>query len=184
MSNTPSRSPIMQRLQVLLSGGGYNFYDKANLARADDLLVRQQASGSLTEAGRALRSLESDYRRRFIPPGTREQPYPPPEAMDKLRGIARLRERIGSLESDIRGMAAPAQDKFWWRLRQEESLLNRLIVFDDALVQQASEIERVTREWTADSWHAEDLGEALSPLLRDLERLMRDRQQILIKPWG
>lgn len=29
MSDTPSRNVLVQRLQVLLSGGGYNFYDRA-----------------------------------------------------------------------------------------------------------------------------------------------------------
>ena len=182
MSDTPSQNPVVQRLQVLLSGGGYNFYDKANIARADDLLVRQRACHSLSEAGQALRALEGEYRRVFVPPSSREQPYPPAAVMEKLRGVTRLSERLRGLEGDIRGMTAPAQDKFWWRLRQEVSLLNALIAFDDSLVQQTAEIGRVVADWTADQWQAEDLAGSLMPLIQHLAGLIRDRQMLLLQP--
>ncbi len=182
MSDHPSQNPLVQRLQVLLSGGGYNFYDKANLARADDLLVRQRAGSSLLEAAQHLRTLETEYRQAFLPPSTREQPFPPAEMMEKLRGLTRLAERLRGLESDIRGMAAPAQDKFWWRLRQEVSLLNALIAFDDALVQQSVEIERVVSAWTVEEWQAEPLPSAVAPSLQALDTLIRDRQRLLLQP--
>ena len=184
MSDAPSRNPVVQRLQVLLSGGGYNFYDKANLARADDLMVRQRASDGLTQAAQTLRLLETEYRRRFLPPSTREQPYPPPEVMEKLRRLAQLRERLGGLEGDIRGMAAPAQDKFWWRLRQETSLLNALIASDDQLVQGTADIARVVGAWTADQWQTEDLPSLLATPLQSLAGLIRDRQKFLLQPWA
>jgi DNA-binding transcriptional MerR regulator len=182
MSDTPSQNPVTQRLQVLLSGGGYNFYDKANLARADDLLVRQRAGHSLSEAAARLRAMEAEYRQAFLPPVTRDQPMPPAGAMVKLRGLTRLAEQLRGLESDIRGMAAPAQDKFWWRLRSEVSLLNALIAFDDGLLQSSAQIERVVAGWTADRWHMEDLAAPLMPLVSQLAQLARDRQQLLLSP--
>jgi len=182
MSDNPSQNPIVQRLQVLLSGGGYNFYDKANLARADDLLVRQRAGSALSEAARHLGTLEAEYRHVFLSPVTREQPFPPAASMEKLRGLTRLAERLRGLESDIRGMAAPAQDKFWWRLRQEVSLLNALIAFDDGLVQQATDIERMVATWTVEEWQADDLAHTLAPRLQLLAVLIRDRQTLLIQP--
>lgn len=182
MSSNPSQNPVVQHLQVLLSGGGYNFYDKANLARADDLLVRQRAGSSLSEAARHLQVLEAEYRHVFLPPSTREQPFPPAASMEKLRGLSRLAERLRGLESDIRGMAAPAQDKLWWRLRQEVSLLNALLAFDDGLVQQSVDIERVAAAWTADDWQTEDLAHALAPQIQLLATLIRDRQALLMQP--
>ncbi len=182
MSNNPSQNPVVQRLQVLLSGGGYNFYDKANLARADDLLVRQRAGSALSEAARHLQTLEAEYRHAFLPPATRDQPFPPAEAMEKLRGLTRLAERLRGLESDIRGMAAPAQDKFWGRLRQEVSLLNALIAFDDGLVQQSADMERVVAAWAVEDWQANDLAHALTPRLQLLAALIRDRQTLLMQP--
>ena len=181
MSDTPSTNPVTQRLQVLLSGGGYNFYDKANLARADDLLVRQRAGSSLSEAARHLQALETEYRHLFLPPSTREQPFPPPALMEKLRGLTRLAERLRGLESDIRGMAAPASDKFWWRLRQEVSLLHALLAFDDGLVQQCVDIERVAAVWTVDDWQAGDLARTLAPQIDLLAALIRDRQTLLMQ---
>ncbi len=179
MSDTPSQNPIIQRLQVLLSGGGYNFYDKANLARADDLLVRQRAGHSLGEAAARLRTLETEYRDVYVPPVTRDHPMPSAETMAKLRGLPRLAEQLRGLESDIAGMAAPAQDKFWWRLRSEVSLLNALIAFDDGLLQSSAQIGRVVAGWTADHWHTEDLAAHLAP---QVSQLARDRQQLLLSP--
>ncbi len=182
MSDTPSTNPVTQRLQVLLSGGGYNFYDKANLARADDLLVRQRAGHWLSQAAGRLRELETEYRQSYLPPVTRDQPMPPADAMAKVRGLTRLAEQLRGLESDIRGMAAPAQDKFWWRLRSELSLLNALIAFDDGLLQSAAQIDRMVAGWTTERWHSEDLAASLAPLVAQLAELTRDRQQLLLSP--
>lgn len=146
--------------------------------------MRQRALDALTQAAQGLRLLETEYRRRFLPPSTREQPYPPPGAMENLRRLSRLRERLGSLEGDIRGMAAPAGDKFWWRLRQETTLLHALITFDDGLVQQTADIAGLVATWTADGWHAEYLTPPLTTLIQSLASLIRDRQQLLLQPWA
>ncbi len=89
-------------------GRRYNFYDKASPARAGDLSVRQRASDALMQAAQTLRLLEADYRRRFLPPATRDQPYPSAEVMAKLRRLGQWQERLGGLESGIRGMGVPA----------------------------------------------------------------------------
>lgn len=182
MSDTPNQNPLVQRLQVLLSGGGYNFYDKANLARADDLLVRQRAGHSLSEAAARLRAMETEYRAVYVPPVTRDNPMPSADVMAKLRGLTRLAEQLRGLESDIRGMPAPAQDKFWWRLRSEVSLLNALIAFDDGLLQSSSQIGQMVAGWTASRWQTEDLAASLAPLVSQLAQLARDRQQLLLSP--
>ncbi len=36
MSSGPSNDPVVQQLQLLLTGYGYNFYNTTNQARADD----------------------------------------------------------------------------------------------------------------------------------------------------
>ena len=183
MSNTPSRDVIAQRLQVLLSGGGYNFYGRADTARADDLLVRGQASASLGQAGASLRAMEAEYARRFVPPSTRENPYPPGEVLEKLRAIGRLRERIGALETDIRGMAVPAQDKVWWRFRQEAALLQDLLAHDHGLLLHTDEVARLAQAVTADAWQGG--GAVDTPLiaaLQQLDAVVRDRHRLLSQP--
>lgn len=179
MSDHPSRNPVIQGLQVLITSPGYNFYSSANMMRADDLLVRSQASGALGEACTALKALESDYTHRFIPPSTRENPYPPAEAMEKRRGMVRLRERISGVEAGIRGMSVPTQDKIWWRFHQESQLLNDLLVFDHGLLLHTAEIARLAQGLTADAWQAGDASAPLLAALQQLEGLARDRQRLL-----
>ena len=48
------RNWLAQQLDLLLTGYGYNLYNDANRARADDLLVRQRAGGLLGEAANQL----------------------------------------------------------------------------------------------------------------------------------
>ncbi len=175
----PSDNPVVQQLHLLLVGYGYNFYDKRNMARADDLLVRQKACGALGSATQTLAALRSDYQRRYVPPSTRENPYPPAEAMARLRGIGALSDRVGRLEERIRGMPVPTQDRVWWRFREEAPLLKRLLEFDLALVQQTQELEQQVSGLTANRWDDEDIAGNLEPLLQHLERTIHERQQFL-----
>ena len=127
MSLEPSNDPIVQQLQLLLTGYGYNFYNQANQARADDLLVRERASYYLAQAVATLARLRGDYHTRFIPPLTRANPDPPQEAMAQIHEIEASQQALSQLESDIRGMSVPTQDRIWWRFRQEQPLLMQLL---------------------------------------------------------
>jgi hypothetical protein len=178
MPNTPSTNPLVQQIQILLSGGGYNFYDTENQARADDLLVRQQASDTLAQASTALQTLETACRQRFLPPATRDNSFPPPEVMESLRALGRLREQIRGLETAIRGMAVPTQDKIWWRFRQEPTLLHNLLTFDLSLLQRTADIAQQAHSLTPDAWHSGDTA-SLQATLPPLEALVRDRQKLL-----
>ncbi len=77
MSSTPSNNPLVQQLQLLFTGYGYNFYDKTNQARSDDQLVRERASNALSKSITLLTQLRTDYSLRFIPPLTSANPDPP-----------------------------------------------------------------------------------------------------------
>lgn len=175
----PTHNFIVQQLQLLMSGRGFNFYDNKNMARADDLLVRQRACGFLGDACQALTALEPEYRRRFVPSSTRENPYPSAEAMAKLKEIGLLRSRISDIETDIRGMSAPAQDKIWWRFRQERTLLEQLVSFDFQLVKTCSDIADRAIAASAADWNAGDVSSELAPHLKALRDAIRDRQQFL-----
>ena len=94
----PSNDPIIQQLQLLLTGYGYNFYSATNQARADDLLVRERASYFLAQAVDMLANLRGAYQRRFVPPLTRENPLPPAEALSPG-----TRNRAGSAGAFERG---------------------------------------------------------------------------------
>src|SRR5256884_8365534 len=140
MSLEPSNDPIVQQLQLLLTGYGYNFYNQANQARADDLLVRERASYYLAQAVATLARLRGDYHTRFIPPLTRANPDPPQEAMAQIREMEAVQQEISNVEGHIRGMSVPSQDRIWWRFRQEKTLLRQLLNFDLALVRSSEQL--------------------------------------------
>ena len=47
----------------------------------------------------SLAALEPDFRRRFVPPSTRDNPYPPADVMAKLKDISLL-ERVEFVMKD------------------------------------------------------------------------------------
>ena len=179
MPDRPSKNVIAQNLELLMSGRGFNFYDNKNQARADDLLVRQRASGFLTDASQALTDLEAAYRGQYIPASTREQPYPPAEAMAKLKGIGQLRSKVSDIETQIRGMSVPTQDKVWWRFRDEAVLLEQLVGFDYQLISQCRDIADQVRAVTADDWNAGTVTAGVNAKLTQLQTSIRERQQFL-----
>lgn len=181
MSSEPSNNALVQQLQLLLTGYGYNFYNKANQARADDLLVRERASYYLSSAISELAQLRNDYSTRFIPPLTRANPDPPAEAMAQLREIEARQQALSQVEAHIRGMSVPTQDKIWWRFRQEQALLMQLLEFDVRLVRSSEQLYQHVTQLTAENWNS-----AVSGLLRQttqqLEHLAREREQFLLIP--
>src|SRR5437879_11109668 len=97
MSSGPSDDPVVQQLQLLLTGYGYNFYSSVNQARADDLLVRERASYHLAQAVDMLATLRGEYQRRFIPPLTRANPDPPQEALAQVREIEAAQQALSNV---------------------------------------------------------------------------------------
>ncbi|MBV9257799.1 MAG: hypothetical protein JO215_07250 [Ktedonobacteraceae bacterium] len=179
MSSEPSNNPLVQQLQLLLTGYGYNFYNKANQARTDDMLVRERASYYLSQAMSLLAQLRSDYSTRFIPPLTRANPDPPAEAMAQVREIEAVQQAISRVEAHIRGMSVPTQDKIWWRFRQEQALLERLLSFDLSLVRDSEQIYQYVSQLTPESWNAG--GSApLQQMTQQLGKLAQERERFLL----
>src|SRR5437879_6459608 len=175
MSSGPSNDPVVQQLQLLLTGYGYNFYNTTNQARADDLLVRERASYFLSQAVSMLAQLRSDYSMRFIPPLTRANPDPPQEAMAQIREIEAAQQALSSLESHIRGMSVPTQDRIWWRFRQEQALLAQLLSFDLRLVRGSEQLHQFTTQLTPDGWNVYSAG-TLRAQLQQLTQVVNERE--------
>ena len=171
--------PILRQLDLLLTGYGFNYYNDKNKMRSDDLLVRQKAAALLGDAASALTAMEAEFQRRYVPPSTREQPFPPREVLDSLRDLENLRAKVQDLAAAIRSMPVPAQDKVWWRLRSERALLDRLLQYDLALVGQAQQAAQRISGLTADTWqHEHPYGQCMAEL-RPLEDAIRDRKALL-----
>jgi hypothetical protein len=107
--STAEEDVVAQQLHLLLTAYGDNPYNSVNRARADDLLVRQRASGALGGAATHLGRLATEHTDRRIPPPTREQPFPPAEAMARLRQLESLRDQASALGAKIRVLVRPAR---------------------------------------------------------------------------
>lgn len=181
MSSGPSNNPIVQQLQLMLTGYGYNFYNKTNQARADDMLVRERASYNLSQAVALLVQLRSDYYTRFIPPLTRANPDPPQEAMAQLREIESVQQTLANVETRIRGMSVPTQDRIWERFRQEQALLMQLLQFDLNLVRSSEQIYYVVAQLTPEVWSSQG-SSGLRYMIQQLTHLTQERERFLLLP--
>lgn len=181
MGSKPSNDPVIQQLQLLLTGYGYNFYSATNQARADDQLVRERASYHLAQASDMLARLRANYHNRFIPPLTRANPDPPQEAMAQIREMESVQQTLSGIESSIRGMSVPTQDRTWWRFRQEQPLLAQLLRFDLALVQASEQVYYYVSHLTPDAWNSQGSAE-LRRQLQHVEQIARDRERFLLLP--
>lgn len=179
MSSGPSNDPVIQQLQLLLTGYGYNFYSTVNQARADDQLVRERASYHISEAANMLANLQGEYQRRFIPPLTRANPDPPQEVLAQAREIEAVRQALSNLSSQIRGMAVPGQDRIWWRFRQEQPLLMQLLQFDLSLVRNSEQIYQYVSQLNTDNWNTYG-SISLHQMLQQLTQLARERERFLL----
>lgn len=177
-----TNNPIFQQLQLLMTGYGYNFYGKREMARADDLLVRERASETLAEAVAAITGQEEEFVRRFIPPASRENPYPPPETMIQLKDIGRHKEKVKDLSVRIRSMSVPTQDKTWLRFRDEVPLLQQLLQFDYNLIAGTAAMRDIVAGLTADGWKDGSAASQIAPGLADLDKAIKARQAFLQIP--
>ena len=181
LNSGPSQDPLVQQLQLLLTGYGYNFYNTTNQARSDDQLVRERASYFLGQAITLLSSLRGEYQRRFVPPLTRENPFPPQEALAQLREMEEIQQAISALEAHIRGMAVPTQDRTWWRFRQEQPLLAQLLSFDLRLVRGGEQLQQFMAQLTPDGWNVYSAG-TLRAQLQQLTQVANERERFLLIP--
>jgi len=173
-------SPLWETWQMLLNGYGYNWYRADNQARADDLLVRQKAGYFLGLAATSLLAAETGYQRKYLPPGTREQPFPPADKAAAHRRLREVRQGILSLESVIRSLPTPPTDKIWQRHRQEVPTLKRLTVADVRLVGAAKLLADECETMTLDQWNAPETTERLQGILGEFKHLIDERRRLLL----
>jgi hypothetical protein len=169
---------VKQQLQLLLSAYGYNLYNSVNRARADDLLVRERAGEWLSQAVDLLTRLGTDYHARFVPPSTREQPFPPADKLAALKEIQALRDDISRLGSRIRGMSVPTADQTWAKYRDEHEMLSKLLLDDYHLIAQAESVWQSVQALTAEEWGGAH-GAEIRIRLQDVEQTARDRARLL-----
>jgi uncharacterized protein YjiS (DUF1127 family) len=173
-------SPLWETWQMLLNGYGYNWYRTDNQARADDLLVRQKAGYFLNLAASKLLEAETAYQRKYLPPGTREQPFPPPDKVAAHRRLRELRQAILSTEGAVRSLPVPPTDKIWQRHRQEVATLKRLTNADVGLVGASKQLADECEKITVDQWNQSETADKLQGLLDQFKSLIEQRRELLL----
>jgi hypothetical protein len=145
MSGFYDVGPIRKVAINLFYGWGYNFYRKENQLRADDQLVRAKACGLLNQARAAVEAAELEFRRVRIPPPSRANPTPDPEAVAGAQTLERLSRDIGAVEAQIRSQPVPENDRMTQRYRQEAPTLEALAECDQDLVGQADLLRQLVQ---------------------------------------
>lgn len=142
--------PVYQTWVMLLNGWGYNWYRIDNQLRADDLLVRSRASEHLAAAAAQLRDIEMRYRRKYLPPPSREHPFADPDHLAEARRMRAISDRIAETDTRIRGAAVPSNDQIWTRHRNEVDTLLQLGHCDVVLVGVANDLLALVTGLTPD----------------------------------
>lgn len=126
--------PIRKVATNLFYGWGYNFYRLENQLRADDQLIRSKAAWLLGLARSYVEKAESDYRREFLPPPSRQHPFPDAAAVASAQKLERLAQSISALELNLHQQPVPENDRMTQRFRKEAPTLQELIAQDELLV--------------------------------------------------
>jgi hypothetical protein len=172
--------PLYETWVVLLHGYGYNFYRKDNQARADDQLVRQHACQLIGDAAVKVQKLEADYRKRHVPPVSREHPLPPADRLAAQKELRELGQDIGHLAAAINALATPPQDWTWRRHRDELDTLKRLLVHDAQFIGAARLLDEAATGLVAQE---PDQGATVARLREHLDllrRLIDERRRFLL----
>jgi hypothetical protein len=180
-------SPVYRNWVMLLNCYGFNWYRANNQARADDLLIRSRASEHLAEAAASLHAAEAAYRRRFIPPPSREHPSPDPAGLAEARRLHDAADRIAALDTRLRGAAVPGDDKIWARLRtRQEDLLLQLCQCDLMLVGMAKDLAALAAGIGVlpQTGLAADAEQAIDQSLGELATSLARREELLATGLG
>lgn len=169
---------LRQLATNLFYGWGYNFYKRENQLRADDQLVREKADWLLGRAAASVESAESNYRREFLPPPSREKPFPDAVAVAEAQQLERLVKAIRALANRMTELPAPENDRMTQRFREEAATLEGLIALDEQLVGQC-ELLRSTVEKREGAWIAERIKE-INAGLDAIDATLVKRQALLL----
>ena len=176
----PGEDGRLYRIGVmLLNGYGYNWYRLDNQMRADDLLVRSRASEHLESAAARLRDLEGRYRRKHLPPPTREHPDPDPQHLAAAQHYRAVADRILEIDTRLRGAPVPPDDKIWLRQRGELETLQRLGNCDVVLVARAKELVETAAGLPADVCIDPAIEQEIDKHLGRLAETLTRRDEIL-----
>ena len=178
VGSMPGANRFAELAADLFNGWGFNFYRRANLLRADDLIVRGKVSELLAAARVSVQAAERAYRLEFLPAPSREKPRPDAAAVRDAQMLERFGGAIGRLEGRIRALPVPEPDRMAQLARGEADTLSRLLEADQALVGHAEFLRSILHDADA-AWM---LGNAdlLSEQIAALETALQARRDLLV----
>jgi hypothetical protein len=172
-------STLARQLDQLLGAEGFSQYRSQQRVRADDQMVRERATRALSESVGVLTTLHAGFQRAYIPPATRQNPFPPADEMQRSTAILALRDRLVNTGAIIRGMPLPGVDRVWQQVRTGGDVLWQLLAFDYQLIATSEQVRERIAALTPSIWHDTDAPVELDHVLTDLERISRERQRVL-----
>ena len=89
-----------------------------------------------------IETAQSAYRRKHLPPPSRANPLPDPEAVAAARILEELCTNIGQLEGVIRALPVPENDRMTQRHRLEAETVMTLCACDQRLVGLAAALQQ------------------------------------------
>ncbi len=169
----------LERVAItLFYGWGYNFYRLENQLRADDQLIRSKVGWLLAAARGSLVAAESAYRRAFLPPPTRANPRPDPQALAGAQRLERLSMAVGALAGRIQAQPVPENDRMTQRHRAEAATLETLIRCDRRLAAQAEMLRELLDGKSGERMLAQ--AEAIETGLAALAATLKEREAALM----
>jgi hypothetical protein len=130
--------------------------------------------------GARLRDLEGCYRRKYLPPLSRERPDPDPQHLAAARQFRAVEERIAEVDTRLRGGAVPPDDKVWQRHRNEIDTLRRLGECDAILAASAKELDDYIAGLPADAAVDAAIKGQIDEHLDRLAQVLAQRSEVLM----
>lgn len=115
--------------KFLVEAKDVNPYASAAAMRQLDQMIRNGLSADLAHAAGRWRKAYAEAAR-AIPSPSREQPFPDENLMREVQLLKASADALSSRATQVTGLSAPANDRAWHRIRDNDNLLETLIACD------------------------------------------------------
>lgn len=153
-----------------------NPYASADTMRALDHVIRDGLAGGLARAASVWRSMYQEQSRRVRVP-TRDNPLPDAQQMADLREYKRLADLLSERVSMVHALPAPANDRVYHRIRNNDQLLELLITTDYGLAVIAESLDRLGDGITRET--ASQARGAFERKIAELDAALKERSRLL-----
>lgn len=143
--------------------------------KEDARLVRTKTSDYLNMLRKMLRNFDLSYRQEYLPPPTRENPFPDKKALAFVNFIKKQETRIEHIETLIRGADSSLDDTSWAKHKDKNSVLQRLYLLDEEMM---LSVTKFYDDFSSNPMNTDSV-ELLESFLTSFERLFKDRQEYL-----